>query len=1031
MFLQTASLGGTQGEIVLGSVREIAIAGRAILRSRKLGIVTLSAAGVFAVAAPVASATHLGDPVGISSSTGRIAYVAGDGQFNNVNVDLTATSYTITDTGLPGAMPDGNPSDDCTVSGQTATCPRDGVVQVFIEVGDLDDNVNGSPGDEVILGGPGGDALFGDAGDDFMDTGLGQPPGTPEEQFAQDTADGSGGFNTISFASRTESIRRDTAVPPNVLGVMVDQRPDRQITVDTDGSFKKLNNMQRIVGTQFDDEIVGGYAAEELVGGDGKDPRGDGKDTLCGGLGVDTVDYSDRTSPVHVTLDGDSDMPTDPDLAIQLVPDPDESTTGGALRDRYLRARHDCRQYTPSTGLPVPDCNNPLVINCTTAMVFGDRDCTADDGAWDGTTSEGDCVGEDVENIKGGSGDDVLVGNDIDPLEGRGPRIEPLGANRIEGGGGNDTMDGRGGPDVYEGGEGTDTVTYGEVEAAGRVFPGRTRPVNVTIDGVANDGGVADRNRAGLTDSVGTDVEGIVGGSADDVLRGDDDDPATEEDEGADILVGGDGNDFLGGNSGADRLEGGLGSDTLRGGPGNDLLLGGDGDDAMRGAGGHDGVHGEAGNDTVSGGAGADTLSGGDGADTLDYTDATTPLHVALDGVNNDGTAGEGDHAEADFERVLGGIANDTLTGGPGGERLEGGDGDDLLIGGGGPDQIYGGSGADTASYADRSTPVQVNLAEVGNDGAPGEGDHVAGDIEKVLGGSGDDTLLGDAAANVLLGAAGNDRLAGAEGDDLLIGGAGNDTIAGDVVNDTLFGSDGNDGLSGGDGNDDLKGEAGNDTMDGGPGRDRLTGGPHTDTLLYASRTAGVTVTLIGKDGNGESKENDFVAHDVENVTTGRGNDTIDADDNLKGEVKCGAGADVVTADPDDRIAGDCENVRVSALGTRCTASKGKATMSKSGVVPVRIFCAVTAKGSVRLQSVLRVKSGKGRRKLLKLGSKSFSLKAGQRKTIRVKTSKAARRYIQRKKRLSVRARISAKTRSQAKTSTVRSSSVFTVRAGR
>ena len=135
-------------------------------------------------------------------------------------------------------------------------------------------------------------------------------------------------------------------------------------------------------------------------------------------------------------------------------------------------------------------------------VVFGDRDCTADDGAWDGTTSEGDCVGEDVENIIGSSVNDVLVGNDIDPLEGRGPRIEPLGANRIEGGGGDDVMDGRGGPDVYEGGAGTDTVTYGGSEAAGRAFAGRTTSVNATIDGVANDGGVQDRNRAGLTDSV-------------------------------------------------------------------------------------------------------------------------------------------------------------------------------------------------------------------------------------------------------------------------------------------------------------------------------------------------------------------------------------------------------------------------------------------------------------------------------------------------------------------------------------------------
>ena len=56
--------------------------------------------------------------------------------------------------------------------------------------------------------------------------------------------------------------------------------------------------------------------------------------------------------------------------------------------------------------------------------------------------------------------------------------------------------------------------------------------------------------------------------------------------------------------------------------------------------------------------------------------------------MNNDGIAGEGDHAEADFELVLGGIANDTLIGGPGGEQLEGGDGDDHLIGGGGADEM-------------------------------------------------------------------------------------------------------------------------------------------------------------------------------------------------------------------------------------------------------------------------------------------------------------------------------------------------------
>ena len=78
------------------------------------------------------------------------------------------------------------------------------------------------------------------------------------------------------------------------------------------------------------------------------------------------------------------------------------------------------------------------------------------------------------------------------------------------------------------------------------------------------------------------------------------------------------------------------------------------------------------------------------------------------------------------------------------------------------------------------------------------------------------------------------------------------------------------------------------------------------------------------------------------------------------------------------------------------------------------------------------MRTGKGQgRKVLKIGSKSFSLKAGQRKVLTVKASKAARRYIQRKKRLSVRGKITAKTVGKAKASTIRASSVFTVKGPR
>ena len=997
-------------------------AGRGNLGAPHFALQALVALIALLALAPTATASHdPSDPHGVRVDTlsfpTRIHYLARDGEQNIVTVTETGTDYVFTESGS-GVPPVENPGGGCTVDAGVAMCSKVGIESIRVAVFDLndavtmnanppnqipgtiidggsgDDVLHGGPGNDDIFGGPGNDTLFGhdgldviagDDGDDTILTGPGGPvfidPIT--EEFRQQTAGGGLGFDTVTYQDRPGAI---------VYGQVQVRDSDTARCPDTNGCFDiHQGNFEVIIGTDFDDRLVGGSRADVFVGRAGAD-------TICGGLGVDTVDYSDSPGPqgVNVTLDGD--IATDWRHILPVVPE--------SNLNLFKQSRLDCLPNIPAD--------------------VGKLDCTPDDGM----PGEGDCVGEDIENIIGSEFDDVLVGNDPDEFEGKGPRVEPHGINDIDGLGGNDVIDGGFGPDALSGGAGVDTVTYAS----------RAEPVSAAIDGAPNDGTVTSTSvdefeacpvlsdaafmcevflrgdydpRLNQADSIEGDVENVIGTAHDDVLRGDGD---------ANVLEGGDGNDFIDGGDGGDSIEAGNGDDAAVGGDGNDLVRGGEGADQLDGENDNDDVRGEGGDDVVAAGAGADGLSGGTGNDVLDYSDATRSVNVTFDGRNDDGP-GEGDTAGADFEVVRGGIGNDNLAGSDNSERLEGGDGDDNLTGGGGADALIGGAGADRAIYAERSTPVVVDLAA----GTADDGDGLSG-IEKVLGGSGDDTLLGDGLENVLDGGAGNDRLAGAEGDDTLVGAAGNDTQSGDVGNDTLLGSDGNDTLSGAGGNDDLKGEAGNDTLDGGTGSDRQFGGPHTDTLLYASRTAAVTVTLIGKDNNGERNEDDFVAHDVENVTTGSGGDTIDADDNLKGEVKCGAGADLVTADPDDRVAGDCENVRVSALGTRCTASTGSARMSKSGAIGVRVFCAAAAKGTLRLQSVMPVRVGKrSARKVLKLGSKSFSLKAGQRRTITVKASKTARRYIQRKKRLSVRARISAKV----KKSTLRTSRVFTVKGPR
>jgi Ca2+-binding RTX toxin-like protein len=68
-------------------------------------------------------------------------------------------------------------------------------------------------------------------------------------------------------------------------------------------------------------------------------------------------------------------------------------------------------------------------------------------------------------------------------------------------------------------------------------------------------------------------------------------------------------------------------------------MLGGSGDDKLTG--------GWA-NDTLDGGPGADVLKGGGGTDTVTYASRSAAVNVSLDGVANDGEAGEGDNAGTD-----------------------------------------------------------------------------------------------------------------------------------------------------------------------------------------------------------------------------------------------------------------------------------------------------------------------------------------------------------------------------------------------
>ncbi|WP_246844210.1 glycerophosphodiester phosphodiesterase family protein [Hydrocoleum sp. CS-953] len=97
---------------------------------------------------------------------------------------------------------------------------------------------------------------------------------------------------------------------------------------------------------------------------------------------------------------------------------------------------------------------------------------------------------------------------------------------------------------------------------------------------------------------------------------------------------------------------------------------------------------------------------------------------------------------------------------------------------------------------------------------------------ERLIGGTGNDTIVG------LNGA---DTLAGRFGDDLIIGSRGDDLLRGQSGDDILQGRQGNDILLGGDGDDVLNGGQGRDRINGGPGNDTMTGGASIDRFIFNS----------------------------------------------------------------------------------------------------------------------------------------------------------------------------------------------------
>ncbi len=378
-----------------------------------------------------------------------------------------------------------------------------------------------------------------------------------------------------------------------------------------------------------------------------------------------------------------------------------------------------------------------------------------------------------IQNIYGGQADDLIIGDH--------------GDNLLSGGGGNDRLIGGLGDDSYLFADnfGTDTV-IDSAGSDTLDFSSVTAILHFATGSYLVKDGINQVLYASVDEGWVSLIERFIGGAGDDVFSLDPDNelPAgtiIDGGSGSDTLdysnyttavklnlalgtatgkftyagfenvIGGTANDILIGDDNDNKLMGGAGDDQLTGGGGNDSLMGGDGNDIYY----------------FSDNWGIDSISDSKGSDTVDFSAAQQDLifNINIDGL----VVFNGSH------QLL--VPANTL------EQLRGGSGHDKFVfqdgatftSPEGATLIDGGSGKNNLDYSAYTSSVQVNLAEALATGV----DKIL-HIQNIIGGFGNDILIGDNSDNILAGGPGDDILQGGQGHDRYVfaAGWGNDIIS-------------------------------------------------------------------------------------------------------------------------------------------------------------------------------------------------------------------------------------------------------------
>jgi Ca2+-binding RTX toxin-like protein len=356
--------------------------------------------------------------------------------------------------------------------------------------------IHGTAGNDVICGLGGDDHLYGMGGNDFLDGGDGYDQlwgGSGTDQLS-----GGPGGDTAMYDDHRTAVR-----------AFLDGKADSGTGSEHDTLGKTVEN---IFGGKGNDLLIGNSANNVLYGDDGDDlvDGGAGNDHMFGGRGIDEITYELRNSAVHVSLDNTGNDGQASRHERDNVYDDFEVLVGSAYNDGLTGSRYGDAIYGLGGNDGLTGGGGPDYLDGGTGIdtaLYADHPAGAevsiDAKPNDGYKGEGDNVQMNVENLRGGKGNDVLRGN--------------AASNGLQGMAGNDFLFGNGSHDALDGGDGNDHLEGGDSD---------------------------DTLRGGTGDDL------LVGGNGADILMGD---------QGKDRLLGSSDNDRMDGGPEADTLAGGGG----------------------------------------------------------------------------------------------------------------------------------------------------------------------------------------------------------------------------------------------------------------------------------------------------------------------------------------------------------------------------------------------------------------------------------------------------------------------------------------